>query len=112
MVKQCAECGKEFVAKTKKARYCSGACTSRAYRRRFKANYNVTCAVCGEEFTTTRSTQKYCSESCKRKAENMRVKKKQDNKPFKIDKKWLRGPSFDSLLRQGGDRMGPCSVAN
>jgi endogenous inhibitor of DNA gyrase (YacG/DUF329 family) len=31
----CAECGKEFEAKTRKALYCSRSCQGKAYRRRY-----------------------------------------------------------------------------
>lgn len=63
--KICENCGKEFQAKTKRAKYCCNACKS-AYRRKELA-IEKNCVVCGKSFLSKYHENGYsscCSKPC------------------------------------------------
>ncbi len=59
----CEVCGKEYVAKTSRSKYCSNSCMQKAQRARF--NKQKTCAYCGNPFIAT-NRRKTCSYECQR----------------------------------------------
>lgn len=79
-VKECAECGKEFLAQGRKGRpekYCSMECYHDAMA---ETPRHAECAHCGEEFTATpsdryNSTLKYCSRGCFQEAQRSSTSK-------------------------------------
>lgn len=60
--KNCAHCGKEFIALKPRGLYCSGRCKS-AYRKANGAP-NALCAHCGKPYFRVLSRIKYCSNEC------------------------------------------------
>lgn len=66
MIKTCAFCGKEFVARTLKSKYCSVSCQNESRKKRIKK----TCLYCGKEFEVTNYTRnkKYCCKECLKSA--------------------------------------------
>ena len=76
----CNNCGKEFYAKTRRARYCCKKCMDDAYEKKVKENKigsknkQIVCVHCGKPFYVSQSRVnqsekkgyeiKYCSKSC------------------------------------------------
>ena len=65
MILKCQQCGKEFEASRKDAKYCSGACGKKASRERISkgiSSKNKICAKCGKEFTIKNNafSRRYC----------------------------------------------------
>lgn len=54
----CEVCGKTWPAKSKKARYCSTACTNTL------ARYELTCEGCGSHWMATQAKTRWCSSAC------------------------------------------------
>ena len=76
MRKVCTVCDTEFKCKTENARYCSGNCRKKAYRRRCRKEYNKQCELCSKDFTTTKSNKKFCNTKCTIKSEYINRPKK------------------------------------
>ena len=79
--KTCAHCGKEFEARTKAKKHCSGYCrrqfqnVRRKKERKEVANQSEDidfCIICGKPFVKTNPQQAYCSNACRKKAANLR----------------------------------------
>lgn len=62
----CVNCGSEFVAKSKKRRYCSDKCKTKYNHQKNKV-YKKTCLSCGKDFYAAYTEAKYCSNECKGK---------------------------------------------
>lgn len=67
--KRCEWCGKEFLAVTRRVRFCSAECSYKAEQRkrelRFREMYPVrVCVECGKEFQPKRRDQVRCSHEC------------------------------------------------
>lgn len=77
MKKICVYCGKQFDAKTERAKYCSSLCKDISLRiaKGISVNPNPeplhkVCVICGNGFDTRREAQKTCSHKCAVKYEN------------------------------------------
>lgn len=75
--KVCLTCGKVFVAKDNRSKYCSAECRYRYWRPGKKSMtkikketvvYNKQCAICGADFSTILPQQIYCSAKCAKTA--------------------------------------------
>lgn len=75
--KVCLTCGKVFIAKDNRVKYCSAECRYRYWRPGKKSMtkikketvvYNKQCAICGADFSTILPQQIYCSELCAKAA--------------------------------------------
>jgi len=58
---QCAICGREFVGRTKKSRFCSVECRQVSKRN---PTLTISCGVCGKTILTRRPRQRFCSTGC------------------------------------------------
>jgi hypothetical protein len=69
MIINCAYCGKETEAKTKRKKYCSSNCRDNFGRksRGAKKVKRKNCICCGKEFEFHRSNQKHCNSRCNHK---------------------------------------------
>lgn len=84
--KVCLTCGKVFIAKDNRVKYCSAECRYRYWRpgkksvKKIKKEtvvYDKQCAICGADFTTILSQQIYCSPKCAKIAhKNQKYKQK------------------------------------
>lgn len=68
---KCQYCGKVFLAKTRKSKWCSKRCKDIVFRTQYgiKCNPNIEpykkiCVVCGKAFETFRGSDKCCSHEC------------------------------------------------
>ena len=60
----CIQCGKNFLAVHKNAKFCSRSCAGR-WRRAHAKDITRTCAVCGKDFLTKPERRtRYCSKVC------------------------------------------------
>lgn len=127
----CAQCGKEFYARTSEIlggrRFCSKRCDGQS-RIIDPASRNVTCSVCGRPFEY-RQGRKTCSEECSRKGKS-RAKAGEANPNYKTGKtaarrKWTAAMELkcrrcgrrarhqhhvvyeQHVLRMGGDPLDP-----
>ena len=75
--KVCLTCGKVFVAKDNRSKYCSAECRYRYWRpgkksvKKIKKEtvvYDKQCAICGADFSTILPQQIYCSAKCAKTA--------------------------------------------
>lgn len=75
--KVCLTCGKVFVAKDNRSKYCSAECRYRYWRpgkksvKKIKKEtvvYDKQCAICGTDFSTILPQQIYCSAKCAKTA--------------------------------------------
>lgn len=75
--KVCLTCGKVFVAKDNRSKYCSAECRYRYWRpgkksvKKIKKEtvvYNKQCAICGADFSTILPQKIYCSAKCAKTA--------------------------------------------
>lgn len=75
--KVCLTCGKVFLAKDNRSKYCSAECRYRYWRPGKKSMtkikketvvYNKQCAICGADFSTILPQQIYCSAKCAKTA--------------------------------------------
>lgn len=75
--KVCITCGKVFVAKDNRSKYCSAECRYRHWRpgkksvnkiKKETVVYNKQCAICGADFSTILPQQIYCSAKCAKTA--------------------------------------------
>lgn len=75
-VRNCEECGKNFVARRRTARFCSDACRNGRQRRaKRKSKEERECVICGESFLAAGGAKKRtCSAQCSKELvrENMR----------------------------------------
>ena len=84
--KVCLTCGKVFLAKDNRSKYCSAECRYRHWRpgkksvKKIKKEtvvYHKKCAICGADFTTILPQQIYCSAKCAKTAhKNQKYKQK------------------------------------
>lgn len=84
--KICLTCGKVFVAKDNRTKYCSAECRYRYWRpgkksvtktKKETVVYNKQCAICGADFSTILPQQIYCSPKCAKIAhKNQKYKQK------------------------------------
>ena len=66
----CVVCGKKYITRQKKSRFCSGACHQKYRRATGIDKIKKVCPVCGKEFMTNKSRpSKTCSKSCGTKLE-------------------------------------------
>ena len=80
MIKECKWCGKSFVVKDNRDKYCSDECRKESFRK-YQREYKhknppinkpkkpkllITCVVCGKEFVASSHNRIYCSDECKR----------------------------------------------
>ena len=76
MVKVCEECGREFSATHRDARWCGNTCRERKRLRGIPKEYvqypDRPCAVCDTSFTPRRGNQIFCSKKCKNLSMNRR----------------------------------------
>jgi len=68
--KTCKECGNTFDARNVKKIYCTGACKSRAWRKRNIKDYRHKCLECERDFISNEKYTKFCSFSCAGKHKN------------------------------------------
>lgn len=78
VTKICEYCGKEFIAKSSKAKYCSTQCKGKANGRKNnklldKNNVTKKCLYCGKEFTG-HYNRKYCCKECQDAVENKKAR--------------------------------------
>lgn len=75
--KVCLTCGKVFIAKDNRVKYCSAECRYRYWRpgkksvKKIKKEtvvYDKQCAICGADFSTILPQQIYCSAKCAKTA--------------------------------------------
>jgi hypothetical protein len=71
----CAECGREFIPKTKASRFCSKECNI-IYSNKHKKFEPKKCKCCGKEFLPNSTGAKYCSEECRAEAKKKAAEKK------------------------------------
>ncbi len=84
--KVCLTCGKVFVAKDNRSKYCSAECRYRYWRpgkksitktKKETVVYHKKCAICGADFNTILPQQIYCSAKCAKIAhKNQKYKQK------------------------------------
>lgn len=84
--KICLTCGKVFIAKDNRSKYCSAECRYRYWRpgkksvtktKKETVVYNKQCAICGADFSTILPQQIYCSPKCAKIAhKNQKYKQK------------------------------------
>lgn len=84
--KVCLTCGKVFVAKDNRSKYCSAECRYRYWRpgkksvnkiKKEQIVYHKKCAICSANFTTILPQQIYCSAKCAKTAhKNQKYKHK------------------------------------
>lgn len=79
---KCQTCGRDFMAKDSRTKYCSGECRRAAYKekRKMKPRQLVKqiCPQCGKEFETVGSRKIYCSCRCSKKSYYERIKSPKD----------------------------------
>lgn len=73
-VGRCAECGAWFESRRNDAKFCSGKCRKRAYRR--KPEIVKYCPVCDSRFKTLSNNRVYCSDACYHREKYLRRKNK------------------------------------
>lgn len=62
---KCVNCGIEFEAKRKTAKYCSNRCKQQVKNAKIKSKRPlVECIICGTKFEQTQGGRKYCSYEC------------------------------------------------
>lgn len=92
---ECAECGKQFLARRKGLRCCSRECTLARGRRlypeyaqRRKGSPRHTCQVCGKEFVAPYGNKRraYCSDECAKEA----ARRRKDNPETKRKQRHMR----------------------
>lgn len=75
--KVCLTCGKVFIAKDNRIKYCSAECRYRYWRpgkksinktKKEKVVYHKKCAICGADFNTILPQKIYCSDICAKTA--------------------------------------------
>ena len=82
--KKCKICGKTFIAKSKKALYCSKECKNANYRLNYqKQDMSAICENCGKPFIKNAPAQKYCSKRCRqlvinKKQRNMHIQQRNE----------------------------------
>ena len=102
----CAECGKPFTTRPchrDRARYCSGACQRRAYR---KTHVTKNCEWCGKAYTTIRSRaqrSRFCSLDC-RNAAWVEGNRGENHPLWKGGKVGYRGPNWYRQARKARER--------
>lgn len=65
--KACAECGKEFIPKNIKSKFCCKECKRVYYAKQPKKGFAPKkCEYCGKEFIPNSSSGKYCCEKCRK----------------------------------------------
>ena len=85
----CEYCGKKFIARSQKAKYCSKKCHDTVFRLNhgIKCNPNIEpyhkiCVCCGKEFETFRESTTICSHECalekKRKRDKEQKRERHD----------------------------------
>lgn len=84
--KVCLTCGKVFIAKDNRIKYCSAECRYRYWRpgkksitktKKETVVYHKKCAICGADFNTILPQQIYCSAKCAKIAhKNQKYKQK------------------------------------
>ena len=73
----CAICGKEFLARSNRAKYCSVQCSNSLQAEKMRRRYvpakpsTGICPVCGVEFDKRHRSRIYCSRACQKKNEHM-----------------------------------------
>ena len=73
--KICIICGKEFIAKSKKAKYCSYECKYENYKLNHpKKVFKKICPTCNKEFIANFHAQKYCCKKCQDIIENEKAR--------------------------------------
>lgn len=63
----CAECGKEFMAKTARAKFCSVQCNRQYQRKRAENQREWVCVECGKVFVASafnNRQHRFCSQAC------------------------------------------------
>lgn len=67
----CVYCGNKFIAKSRKAKYCSKKCKDIVFRTKHgipcnpdTEPYKKNCVICGKEFATFRQARETCSPEC------------------------------------------------
>lgn len=63
---KCPVCGKDFVKRNGRQRFCSSDCQTKDENSKRRLNRVKTCVVCGKEFTVASGQQVVCSKECKR----------------------------------------------
>lgn len=71
----CIVCGKEFLPKTKRSKFCCDGCMKKFYNEKEKAKKpkkkEKICVMCGKVIDPKKSSLKYCSAECRKKKEEM-----------------------------------------
>lgn len=73
--KKCIMCGREFVPKTKRSRFCSETCMRKCCyqkereKKRSAPKKEKICVICGKVIDPKKSSKKYCSAECRKKNE-------------------------------------------
>lgn len=109
----CVYCGKKFIARDRKTKYCSKKCKDIVFRTNhgIPCNtevkpYKKNCAICGKEFETYRQDRKTCSPECAKEKrrkykkrykhtkeeylEILKVKTRQNAEKKVIEDKWYK----------------------
>lgn len=87
-MRECEYCGKEFVPKQSRSKYCSRECQVKGFHASRPKGETKKCKWCGKEFFAPHKGIKYCSPLCKMKAADEQrtisaEQKKQVKKPIK-----------------------------
>ena len=100
--KICEYCGKEFIAHSNKAKYCSVKCKSHATDNRLNGKIQQrTCTCCGKEYLGYYNS-KFCSLKCRREMSNQKMRQKH------IDEREIL---FDENSKEGYDYV-ICPICN
>ena len=86
-MKICEYCGKEFVPKQYRSKYCSRECSTKGFHQSRPKGGIKKCAWCGTEFITEHLGTKYCSPGCRLKAIDEKRLKSVENRKTKHEAK-------------------------
>lgn len=83
---KCVTCGKEWLAKSKGAKYCNSYCKPQSTRER----YVVNCSICGKEkevnkYRLEHNKDFYCSDDCKNKGYSLKYSGENSAKYSKVE---------------------------
>lgn len=87
--KICGCCGKEFISRDIRKKFCSRRCKDIDYKRRKGQNSrldpcHVKCVICGKEFDTFNQSKKTCSDECSKELKKIGYKKRDKKRSEKL----------------------------
>lgn len=94
IAKLCKKCGKEFLARTTRQKYCSSDCYCGMYIPRSQEPITKICIECGQEFKAVNGNQRYCCYECMIKANSRKAKMRTPQPKAKLVCAWC-GSDFE-----------------